>query len=246
MDNSELPLKLDKALRAENYKDLKKNDRKKIARDNILGMIGCIPVIGAWVSATVGSGLSFSDVSLFRKIYAYIYEIKETTQEQRIKFFDEIEARVNDASGHVICDMINRLDNIYKAEVLANLTKAKINGEISIDEFFRLSAIVEKIPYTDFQYLPRFENAGYDDNGITDILYSSGALIIKTLDEDRNGYTLSSSGRKLLKYGLNHDVKQDVKNATTIPSLGWYDADDQIEQALDDKAMFDNDINRGK
>lgn len=80
----------------------------------------------------------------------------------------------------------------------------------------------------------------------TDTLYASGALILKTLDESHKGYTLSASGRKLLKFGLNQDVKQEVKNATTIPSLGWYDTDDTIDHGLDDQLMFDFDTQRGK
>lgn len=139
--------------------------------------------------------------------------------------------------------MINRLDNINKAEILANLMKAKINGEIDISDFFRLASICERIPYTDFQYLQRFENEDCIEGGVTELLYSSGALIQKTIGGEQNQYTLSTVGRKLVKFGMLAEVSLAAKNATYIPSLGLADIDQIIDQERNDKDMFEFDIN---
>ena len=246
MDSTQLPIKLNEALLAENYDQLKKTDKSKFIKDNLIGLVGCIPAIGAWMSSAISGGFSYSDAALFRKIVAFIYELKDTTQSERSKFIKEIEETAEDIAGNVLCEMINRMDNINKAAVIANLTKARIKGEISIEEFFRLSVVCERIPYTDFRFLKEFEEEAMIDGGVTEILYASGALIQRTIDDEENHYTLSSSGRKLLKYGLSSEVNLEVKNATLIPAMGGEDIDKIVSQMNDDQAMFDFDVWRGK
>lgn len=246
VDISEFPVKLRQALLTKDYNNLLKANKTKCLNDNLLGMIGCIPVVGAWLSAGIESGFSYSDAALFRKVFAFIYGIKDTSVEEREAFVREVETTANDVSGNVICDMINRLDNINKSEILANLMKARISGDIDIADFFRLSAVCERIPYPDLQHLKLFEDENYIGGGVTELLYSSGALLQRTIGENSNTYTLSASGRKLLKYGLLYDVNLNAKNATLIPSLGIEDIDNIIEQKRDDKDMFDYDVSRGK
>lgn len=246
MDSTQLPIKLNEALLAENYDQLKKTDKSKFIKDNLIGLVGCIPAIGAWMSSAISGGISYSDAALFRKIYAFVYELKDTSHDERSKFINEIEDKANDTAGSVLCEMINRMDNINKAMVLANLTKARINGEISIEDFFRLAVVCERIPYTDFCFLKDFEEEAMIDGGVTEILYASGTLIQRTIDDEENHYTLSSSGRKLLKYGLSSEVNLEVKNATFIPDIGIEDIDKMISQKNDDRAMFDFDVSRGK
>lgn len=221
MDSSKIPIKLNEAMLAEDYNQLKKADRNKLFKDNILGAVGCIPIIGAWVSGAASGTLSYSDSALFRKIFAFIYGLKDTTLEQRSKFIEEVESTAKDVAGNVLSEMINRMDNINKATFMANLVKAKMNGEISIEDFFRLSAVCERIPYADLCYLKQFEKEAMIDGGVTEILYASGALIQCTISDDENKYTLSVSGRKLLKYGLFSDVNLEIKNATQMPNMDW-------------------------
>lgn len=246
MDSSQIPIKLNDALLSDQYEQLAKIDKAKLVNDNLLGIVGCIPVIGAWVASAISGGFSYSDAVLFRKIVAFIFELKDTTKSDRSKFIKEIEESAKDVAGNVLCEMINRMDNINKAFVMANLMKARIRGEISIEEFFRLSVVCERIPYTDFRFLKEFEGEAMIDGGVTEILYASGALIQRTIDDEENHYTLSSSGRKLLKYGLSSEVNLEVKNATFIPTIGIEDIDRMISQENDDQAMFDLDVSRGK
>lgn len=165
MDSSQLPIKLNKAMLAENYEQLKKADKFKLLNDNLMGAIGCIPYVGALLAGAVGGAMSYSDAALFRKIFAFIYELKDTTQKERAKFIDEVEKTAADVAGNVLSEMINRMDNINKATVMANLVKAKMNGEISIEDFFRLSAVCERIPYADLRYLKQFEDEAMIDGG---------------------------------------------------------------------------------
>jgi len=247
MDSLDIPVKFNKALLAFDYEQLKKVDKKKCLRANLLGLIGCIPYLGSAITEGIASVISYRDAALFRKMFVFLYDLKETTPEEREKFANEIEKSANDSAGNVVCDMIERLDNINKADILANFVRARINGEIDIAQFFRLSAAIERIPYPDFNFLKRFEEEDYIEGGVTETLYASGALILATIDADGNTYTLSALGQKILKYGLLYDdVRVDAKNATSIPTIGMEDIDKIIDSKNDDKAMFDLDVNRGK
>ena len=207
------------------YSHLKKIDKTKLLKENFLGAVGCIPVIGSWVTGLAGSIMNYCDSALFRKIFVFIYELKDTTKKERLKFVKEVEETAEDVAGNVLCEMINRMDNINKAIFTANLVKARINDDISIEDFFRLSAVCERIPYSDFRYLKQFEDEAMIDGGVTEILYASGALIQRTIGDDENKYTLSIIGRKLLKFGLSSDVNLEVKNVTFIPSMEFGEID---------------------
>lgn len=150
-------------------------------RDSGIGLINLFPVIGGFANSVIQSGISYSDSRLFRNCIRFIYEIKETTQRERDKFINEVEEKADDNAGNVLCDILNRIDNINKAVLIANLMKARINinNDISIDDFFRLSTMCDRIPYTDFKSLDLFVDENFIDGGVTEILYSAGALILK-------------------------------------------------------------------
>lgn len=86
--------------------------------------------------------------------------------------------------------------------------------------FFRLSNVVERIPYTDFKYLKEFENDNYLADGITELLYSTGVLqqsLISGDFKENNLYCLSGLGVKLLAYGLHISVKKEDYHGTALP-----------------------------
>lgn len=89
----------------------------------------------------------------FRKFTAFALEMTDVTAEDRVKFADEIQEKANDYSGNVLMGMIDRLDYIQKEQVLASLIKARIHQFISVEDFFRLSSMLERIPYVDLEHL---------------------------------------------------------------------------------------------
>ncbi len=100
---------------------------------------------------------------------------------------------------------------------MANLTKAKLREEISIEDFFRLSGMCERIPFTDFQYLLEFKQAAYVDGGVTELLFSVGILRQQSISKDEtNKYLLSINGKKLLQFGLNVEIEVDTANKTEV------------------------------
>ena len=159
-----------------------------------------------------------------------------------------MENTAKDYSGNVIAGIISRIDNINKGDILARLTRAKMSGEISIEDFFRISSVVERIPYSDFKYLTAFRERNYIPGGVSELLLSAGVLSQTGIDgnADHDWLELSPIGTKLLKYGLNFDVELKDRTKMDIPSLRWEYIDSPEKKQDNDSAQFEYDRLRGK
>lgn len=119
--------------------------------------------------------------------------------------------------------MIDRLDNINKGTVLTNLIHARTDDKISIDDFFRLVSILERIPYTDLDKLIAFNEPYYDNSGVTELLNVTGAIDVCVIDsnpDSPNLYELTTLGRKLVQCGLKIDVANTSHNGTAV-QMTW-------------------------
>lgn len=218
--------------------------------DEVKVLANLIPMVGGALAQEIQNYHDYKESEFFRKFLYLLYGLKDTTIEERSSFCKEICKKAKDHSGYIISGMVDRLDNINKELILANLIEEKINGSISVDDFFRLSSMLERIPYVDIEKLPLYINGYYDESGDTELLYATGVLqqyIIDANGEDQ--YVLSKLGQKLLIHGLKYDAKfEDFNNEKLIyaTNSGWqsiaevYDADDN------DEAMFNYDLKRSK
>ena len=199
----------------------------------------------------------------FRKYYRFLYELADTTVDQRHQFAEELQEKAEDSSGNVIIGIVDRMDNIHKEQFLARLTIARINGWISIEDFFRLSSMLERIPYVDLKILPYYKEPYYDESGDTELLYATGALNRYSINANGPSlYVLSTLGEKLMRFGLGMSVEIERKNGTIIEvdTASEEDIEEIFNQKLaeaqrkheekeyieSDRAMFDYDIIRGK
>lgn len=232
-------------------------------KEQFCAALNLIPCIGGALAQEIQTIGNYKDAELFRKLYVYIYNLADTNEYDRQKFSNEIKQKSRDDAGNVLMGMIDRMDNINKQAILANLTKARIHGLISIEDFFRLSNMLERIPYVDLESLHNYIEDYYDPSGVSELLYSTGVLQQSVIDangEDR--YILSKLGRLLLIYGLNFDmpVKQQstskLINASNTIGFEEISKDeiekmfqskiDEIEYDKSDQGMFDLDLSKGK
>ena len=161
--------------------------------------------------------VDYREGEFFRKYCRYLLELVETTPEQRHQFSQELQDKAEDFSGNVIMGIVDRMDNIHKEKILARLTIAKINGWITIEEFFRLSSMLERIPYVDLKMLPKYKEPYYDDSGDTELLFATGSLNLHTIDAiSPSKYVLSTLGEKLLCFGLGIKVDMEREEGTNM------------------------------
>ncbi|MBO5631160.1 MAG: hypothetical protein J5965_18990 [Aeriscardovia sp.] len=212
---------------------------------------------------TIQTIADYREGEFFRKYCRYLLDLAETTPEQRHQFSQEIQDKAEDFSGNVICGMVDRLDNINKETVFARLSVARIHGFISIDDFFRLHSLLERIPYVDLKELPKYKEPFYDESGDTELLIATGALVIHTIDaNESNKYVLSALGEKLLLWGCGVNIEMKRERGTNIEVDTATDEDikemfnqqlaeaqrkqEEKEYIESDRAMFDYDVLRGK
>ena len=194
-----------------------------------------IPVAGGAAAEELQHYYDYKDDEFFRKFSRYLLGIVETTVEERQQFAEDIQKKAEDFSGNVILGMVDSLDNINKQTILANLTVARIKGAISIEDFFRLHTLLERIPYVDLKELPQYIEPFYDDSGDTELLYATGALEIHTIDANgSNKYILSKPGEKLLLWGchINLEMKRIQGTNVELNTITNEDIDAIVEESI--------------
>lgn len=204
--------------------------------EQVKALANLIPIVGGALAHEIQVLQDYKESEFFRKYTAYILGVADVTEKERENFAEEIAQKAEDSAGNVIAGMVDRLDNINKEVILANLTKARIEGKISIENFFRLASVLERIPYIDLVKLPSYQVPYYDEDGDTELLNSTGVLRPVQLSEEGDTYTLSPIGIKLLSFGLKINVKEVNVKGTSV-GLGWNeisdDSDLYIKKALE-------------
>lgn len=204
--------------------------------EQLKAIVNLIPTVGGSLAHEIQVFQDYKESEFFRKYTAYILGVADVTEKERENFAEEIAQKAEDSAGNVIAGMVDRLDNINKEVILANLTKARIEGKISIENFFRLASVLERIPYIDLAKLPSYQVPYYDEDGDTELLNSTGVLRPVQLSEEGDTYILSPIGIKLLSFGLKINVKEVNVKGTSV-GLGWNeisdDSDVYIKKALE-------------
>ena len=170
-----------KSLSIPDLSKLTATDRDK-SQGHKKAVASLIPYVGGAAAEELQMYYDYKDDEFFRKFVGYLMELKETTAEERNRFAQDVQEIAEDFSGNVICEMVDRLDNINKEKAFAKLTVARIHGLISIQDFFRLHSLLERIPYVDLKELPKYKEPFYDETGDTELLFATGALELDTID----------------------------------------------------------------
>lgn len=211
------------AFSSEDVQKLYEHDKKNLMKKVGIGLLNLIPSVGSILASAPELYQGYRENEFFRKLCKVLLEIKDVKELERQQFLQEVEEKAKDFSGNVLMNMIDRLDNINKGTVLANLIHARTDDKISIDDFFRLVSILERIPYTDLDKLIAFNEPYYDNSGVTELLNATGAIDVCVIDsnpDSHNLYELTTLGRKLVQCGLKIDVANTSHNGTAV-QMTW-------------------------
>ena len=222
------------------YETLKSKDLDQITskgpkywHEHFKALVNGIPYLGGLAATELQVYLDYKDEEFFRKFVRFLTHLKDVPPEERDKFTEEVKEKSNDFPGNVIMGLVDRMDNINKEEAMARLVIARIQGQISIEDFFRLSVLLERIPYVDFEKLPEYAVPFYDESGDTELLYSTGALVQQTIDSmGDDKYILSKLGVLLLKWGFDVEVgcQQSSQTVVNLPLAGGEDIKSMMER----------------
>ena len=200
---------------AKDLKCIEKNDTKKGLRHGLTRLLNLVPWVGGAAAGEIELAFDIRDAHFFRNYIAYLYGLNDTTEKEREEFLNDVEKVAEDYSGNVIAGIISRIDNINKGTLLSNLTRARIEKKISIEEFFRIWNAVERIPFSDLKYLTCFQDDNYIDGGVTEVLYASGTIYQSVVGEDVK-FRITLIGEMLLAYGLRQEVTTPFKKSVSV------------------------------
>lgn len=205
---------------------------REYARGQSKAFVSLIPYVGG-AAEELQQYYDYKDDEFFRKFVRYLMELKETTSEERHRFAEDIQQKAEDHPGNVILGMVDRLDNINKEKVMAKLSVARMHGAISIEDFFRLHSLLERIPYVDLKLLPQYKEPFYDESGDTDLLFATGALELVSIAAGggTNKYVLSRLGEMLLRWGFNINIELEHGKGTELGLI----SQERLNKIFDDK-----------
>lgn len=164
-------------------------------------------------------GKNIQTLRLCKKVAKFLYDTNSISQSDKERFIKEYTEINKEKGTELLLNVIDKIDNINKIECLANLMKAKVNGEISIENFVRLCLVIEKLPYVDFCNLEKYKQ-DYSEVGTDDILLSAGVIYNSIIDaNDGDKYKLNYIGKLLLRYGIGIDTDVNAPTPVSMPNM---------------------------
>jgi len=208
-----------------------------IAVANQHGVIEKIPILG-WVVKTQEAFQDFLNLVFCKKIYRFLIFTSRYSKKQIADFFEEYSSANQENGYESMLLVLERLDNYNKVGVMTNLLKAKLEGQLSMENYIRLVASLQQIPYVDLKYLPDYlESIGtrHDTYMLlaAGLLYNSEIGIDGVGKEDGSRYQLNDNGLLFVNYGLGVDVSRCVKSESPIPTATEADIDEMWSKAMD-------------
>lgn len=177
------------------------------------GLLKEIPIINSFIElAKVGIGIR--DKLFAKKILKFLYELKEIPDGVRREYVNKLNANSNYSAkvGESLLLIIDKLDDMRKAELIGKLFAYLINGVICYETFLRLSIIIEKCFLPDLSKLKLFCNNGIIEDEEKHILYNLGVLNSLGIDGQTYLYNKNEEPtNKKIQFNINENGKAIVE-----------------------------------
>jgi hypothetical protein len=189
-------------------------DYSEIALDSLIsgGVLEEIPIL-----KTISSGIKIwnkvQDAYLAKKLYKFLFQIKDISEEERRKTLESIteDQGYGEKVSETLLVMLDKFNHVAKAEIVGQLFKAVLKGKIDYNTFLRLGYIIEQCFVGDLIALAKVWNGSYLERDISsqftmlniisydfvaDYAYGTGKI------SERPKLELTDLGKILMQYGL--------------------------------------------
>lgn len=171
-------------------------------------VIDDVPIIGL-ITKLGKIGFGISNHLFEKKLYSFMFEIKDTTAEERNTFIKRLSKKEHSEIGNSITILLEKYESLTKAKYLGVLLKATIKEDATSEDFMRIALIINRLMIFDIEKLPSFKNENIHTGNYVIELENQG-LLEKTgkfmliqddnINYQHNYYRLSNLGRKMLRY----------------------------------------------
>lgn len=174
-------------------------DYTELGLDSILddGVTKDIPILRTCVSLA-RVGLNIRDKLYTKKIFDFLCQISNTTQEQREDFIWKYCQDIRRFENAVLL-ILEQADSIEKSTLIGKIFRACILDKINYDEALKLSSMVNRVFWGDLKELINNVNVKIDEHNQS--LVMAGLFIITDSPGFRGHYDFGGIKYKITKYG---------------------------------------------
>lgn len=198
-------------------------DIAEISLDAFLkdGLAKDIPVV-SWLFAGYKIYDTISDRILGKKILNFLSGVEEASQEKRQEFITSLEdPKKLQEVGEQLLLMISKYDDFRKAKLLGYFFAALTEGEITIDEFYRIATIIDKVYFDDFKELETIRK-----------YYNEGSMVLDTLIQSFLAAGLLVEDKKVV------DEYDGVRSTYDITNLKYKLQIEHLRTEIGDKFIY--------
>lgn len=144
------------------------------------GLLKNTPIVKS-IYSLYQTGVSVKDRFFLQKLYKFLIKINEIPLYERVKFLEKNNDNIKGLGEHLII-LIDRLDNIDKPIMIANLFRNFMLGFIDNPTFKRLARIIERCYYEDLLFLKENINKDAVSGLSAQELFNNGLVNIASID----------------------------------------------------------------
>ena len=206
MLDGELEGSLLSVIKSSGGNDLMK-EAAEFSLDSILnnGFVKDIPVVGTIANLYKGA-IAVQGYVFAKKIRKFLTELTSIPKRERDDFSKklEIDKKLHDRTAEVLITLLDKLDDLEKAPLLARAFSGYIRNEYDFITFQRLAASVDRCLINDIPMLERLQKPMGLDTYIGDVLVSAGLATIDAIPlvkshNSKTVYKLSPLGHLFLQ-----------------------------------------------
>lgn len=172
------------------------------------GILKDIPIIGT-LGSVFKAGISIKDRYFIRKVLWFLCSLEDTSLEERREFL--VKHSNNSLLGEKLIFILDRLDDLEKPKLIANLFKKYMYNEIDYVTFQRLSLIIEKCFIEDLKFLKNnsnknvitgFEALGLANSGLVSLASFDGGSFNEVDYNPETDYKINDLGKAIIQYAF--------------------------------------------
>ncbi|SHI07789.1 hypothetical protein [Clostridium grantii] len=178
--------------------------------DSILedGIFKDIPIIGT-LSSVFKVGISIRDIYFIKKILSFLSSLEDTSIDDRNEFLSKHSN--NSQLGEKLIFILDRIDDLEKPKLIANLFKRYMDNEIDYLTFQRFSLIIEKCFIEDLKFLKNninediitgFEALGLANSGLVSLASFDGGTFNEVDYNPETEYRINDLGKAIRQYAF--------------------------------------------